>query len=223
MTKVFFKKRGEKILKNSSTFDPKIEAFLSEKNKNTDQLLVKALRKGDFKAFETLFFKYNKKLYYFAKGHLGSREDAEGLVQEVFIKIWEKREDLNEYLSFNSYIFTITFKAILKHFRTKSREKKYMDQFFSDFIDESNETSVEVEYNNLLELANKAIEKLPEKRKLVYILSRKKGFTNQEIAEQLNISKRTVETHLQHALKFLREKLDKNSLFFLLFFYLFIR
>ncbi len=98
-----------------------------------------------------------------------------------------------------------------------------MDQFFSDFIDESNETSVEVEYNNLLELANKAIEKLPEKRKLVYILSRKKGFTNQEIAEQLNISKRTVETHLQHALKFLREKLDKNSLFFLLFFYLFIR
>ncbi len=194
---------------------------MSEKNKNTDHLLVRALRKGDFKAFEDLFFKYNKKLYYFAKGHLGSSEDAEGLVQEVFIKIWEKREDLNEYLSFNSYIFTITFKAILKHFRTKSREKKYMDQFFSDFIDASNETSNEVEYNNLVELANNAIEKLPEKRKLVYKLSRNKGFTNQEIAEQLNISKRTVETHLQHALKFLRETLDNNFLL-LLFLYLFI-
>ena len=105
---------------------------MPEKNKNTDQLLVKALRKGDFKAFEALFFKYNKNLYYFAKGHLGSSEDAEGLVQEVFIKIWEKREDLKEYLSFNSYIFTITFKAILKYL--SEAEKRGAPQFDEHFL-----------------------------------------------------------------------------------------
>lgn len=196
---------------------------MPEKNIHIDQPLVKALKKGDLNAFEELFFKYNKKLYYFAKGYLGSNEDAEGLVQEVFIKIWEKREDIKEYLSFNSYIFTITYKAILKHFRTKSREKKYLDQFLSDFRDESNETSIRVEYNNLLELANIAIEKLPAKRKLVYKLSRMEGLTNQEISQQLQISKRTVETHIQHALKFLRETINKDSLSVLLFFCLFIR
>ena len=193
-----------------------------EKNKNIDQKLLKSLKKGDLKAFDQLFLKYNKKLYYFVKGYLESNEDAEGLVQEVFVKIWEKREDLKEYLSFNSYIFTITYKAILKHFRSKSREKKHMDQFLSDFINESNETSGEVEYNNLLELANKAIEKLPEKRKLVFKLSRNEGLTNLEIAKQLHISKRTVENHIQQALKFLREQLGKETLLTLLFFSFFI-
>jgi len=195
---------------------------LLEKNKNIDQKLLKSLKKGDLKAFDQLFLKYNKKLYYFVKGYLESNEDAEGLVQEVFVKIWEKREDLKEYLSFNSYIFTITYKAILKHFRSKSREKKHMDQFLSDFINESNETSGEVEYNNLLELANKAIEKLPEKRKLVFKLSRNEGLTNLEIAKQLHISKRTVENHIQQALKFLREQLGKETLLTLLFFSFFI-
>lgn len=185
-------------------------------------MLVKSLQKGDLKAFDELFLKYNKKLYYFAKGYLGSNEDTEGLVQEVFIKIWERREDLKEYLSFNSYIFTITYRAILKHFRNKSREKKHMDQFLSDFIDKNNETSAEVEYNDLLKLANKAIEKLPEKRKLVFKLSRNEGLTNLEIAKQLHISKRTVENHIQQALKFLREQLGKETLFTILFYFLFI-
>ena len=193
-----------------------------EKQINMDTQLVRALKKGDLNAFDQLFVKYNKKLYYFAKGYLGSAEDAEGLVQEVFIKIWEKREDLKEYLSFNSYIFTITYKAILKYFRSKSREKKYMDQFLSGFIDENNETSGEIEYNNLLELANNAIEKLPEKRKLVFKLSRHEGFTNLEISKQLRISKRTVENHIQQALKFLREQLGKETLLTILFFALFV-
>jgi len=194
-----------------------------EKRDNIDTQLVQALKKGDLNAFDQLFTKYNKKLYYFAKGYLGSVEDAEGIVQEVFIKIWEKREDLKEYLSFNSYIFTITYKAILKHFRSKSRAKKYMDQFLFGFIDENNETSEEIEYNNLLELANIAIEKLPEKRKLVFKLSRKEGFTNLEISKQLRISKRTVENHIQQALKFLREQFGKETLLTILFFALFIQ
>ena len=184
---------------------------MKEKQRNIDAQLVRALKKGDLYAFDQLFEKYNKKLYYFAKGYLGSNEDAEGLVQEVFIKIWESRKELKEYLSFNGFLFTITYNAILKHFRKKSREKKHLDKFLTDFIDETNGTSAEVEYNNLLELANNAIETLPEKRKRVFKLSRHEGLTNLEIARQLRISKRTVENHIQQVLKFLREQLGKET------------
>ena len=81
---------------------------MSEEFSNTDQKLVESLKKGDWFAFDQLFAKYSKKLYYFAKNYLDSKEDAEGLVQEVFLKIWEKRKELKEHLSFNAYIYTIT-------------------------------------------------------------------------------------------------------------------
>ncbi|MEN8228870.1 MAG: sigma factor [Bacteroidota bacterium] len=64
-----------------------------KENRNTDQQLVKSLKKGDLFAFDQLFTKYSKKLYNFAKGYLDSKEDAEGLVQDVFLKIWEKRKN----------------------------------------------------------------------------------------------------------------------------------
>ncbi len=81
---------------------------------------------------------------------------------------------------------------------------------------------MDIEYNNLRELANKAIEKLPEKRKMVFLLSRQEGFTNEEIANRLRISKNTVENQMTQALKFLKEQLGKETVFSILFYYLFI-
>ncbi len=195
---------------------------MSEEFSNTDQKLVESLKKGDWFAFDQLFAKYSKKLYYFAKNYLDSKEDAEGLVQEVFLKIWEKRKELKEHLSFNAYIYTITYNAIRKHFRKKTREKKYLDSYLENFDETHNNTAMDIEYNNLRELANKAIEKLPEKRKMVFLLSRQEGFTNEEIANRLRISKNTVENQMTQALKFLKEQLGKETVFSILFYYLFI-
>ncbi len=101
-------------------------------NDNTEYQLVKALKKGDLHAFDQLFIKYSKKLYYFAYSHLSSREEAEELVQEVFLKIWENRRGLKEDLSFNAYLFTVSLNAIRKHFRKELREKKYMNRFIEN-------------------------------------------------------------------------------------------
>ena len=195
---------------------------MSKKNRNTDRQLVESLKKGDLFAFDQLFSKYSKKLYYFANGYLGSKEDTEGLVQEVFLKIWEKKKELKEHLSFNAFLYTITFNAIRKYFRKKAREKKYLDNYLENFDDTDNETVMDIEYNNLRELADKAIEKLPEKRKMIFLLSRHEGFTNEEIANRLQISKKTVENQMTQALKFLREQLGKETMLSILFYYLFI-
>jgi RNA polymerase sigma-70 factor (ECF subfamily) len=193
-----------------------------EQEKNTDYKLVKSLKKGDLFAFDQLFSKYSKKLYYFAKGYLGSKEDAEGLVQEVFLLVWNKRKELKEHLSFNAFLYTVTYNAIRKYFRKKARAKKYLDNFLEDYDGKHNKTIADIEYNNLQELANKAIEKLPEKRKLIFKLSRHEGLSNMEIAKRLDISKKTVENQIHSALKFLREQFGKETLFTLLFYYLFI-
>jgi len=193
-----------------------------DQKRNADYELVKSLKRGDLFAFDKLFSKYSKKLYYFAKGYLGSKEDAEGLVQEVFLMVWNKRKELKEHLSFNAFLYTVTYNAIRKYFRKKAREKKYLDRFLVDYDGKYNKTVTDIEYNNLLELANEAIEKLPEKRKLIFQLSRHKGLSNIEIAKRLDISKKTVENQIYSALKFLREQFGKETLFTLLFYYLFI-
>ncbi|MBA7591181.1 ECF RNA polymerase sigma factor SigW [subsurface metagenome] len=193
-----------------------------DQEKNADYKLVKSLKKGDLFAFDQLFSKYSKKLYYFAKGYLGSKEDAEELVQEVFLMVWNKRIELKEHLSFNAFLYTVTYNAIRKYFRKKAREKKYLDKFLEDYDGKHNKTVLDIEYNNLLELANKAIEKLPEKRKLIFQLSRHKGLSNMEIAKRLDISKKTVENQIHSVLKFLREQFGKETFLTILFYYLFI-
>ena len=87
-------------------------------NHNESQL-VKSLSKGEIFAFNALYHEYSNRLYRFALGYLKSEEEAEELVQEVFFKIWEKRKELKEDLSFKSFLFTLAFNLIRKHFRTK--------------------------------------------------------------------------------------------------------
>ncbi len=193
-----------------------------DQKKNTDYELVKSLKKGDLFAFDKLYSKYSKKLYYFTKGYLGSKEDAEGLVQQVFLLIWNKRKELKEDLSFNAFIFTVTYNAIRKYFRKKAREKKYLDKFLEDYDGQYNKMFADIEYHNLQELAKIEIEKLPEKRKLIFELSRNEGLTNIEISKRLDISKKTVENQIYSALKFLREQFEKETILTLLLYWLFI-
>jgi RNA polymerase sigma-70 factor (ECF subfamily) len=190
-------------------------------NRN-ERELVNELIRGELPAFDALFEKYYKKLYYFALGYLRSEEDAEDLIQEVFVKIWETRKDIKEYLSFNSFLYTITYHAVLKHFRKKGREKKYVDRYAAGLKEYIDITTAEVEYSNTLERVNIFVEQLPEKRKQIFIMSRYEGFDNTEIAKKLNISKKTVENQIYQALKFLRTQLNKESLMIGIVFYLFL-
>jgi RNA polymerase sigma-70 factor (family 1) len=193
---------------------------MSDRITKDESVLVQGLASGNILAFNTLYKSYSSRLYRFALGYLKSEDEAEELVQEVFTIIWEKRKELKEELSFKSFLFTISFNIIRKHFRAKSYLSEYLT---SGSFDETDvRTSQKIVYDSLYQYINELVNQLPMRRKEVFVKSRFEGLSIKEIAEELNISHKTVENQLSDALKFIRVNLNKENLPALLFFILFI-
>ena len=187
--------------------------------KPTTYDLVKKLKRGDISSFDELYTLYYKKIYLFARGILKSHEDAESIVQEVFIKIWEKHKELDETQRFESFIFTITYNTSISLIRKKLSEKNFLDEWYRRIENEMQVVS-DVDYNDLNDRAKELIQQLPPRRRQVFLLSREEGLTYSEISRRLGISVNTVENHIAASLKFLRQHLDDSlvaGLFFLLF------
>jgi RNA polymerase sigma-70 factor (ECF subfamily) len=180
--------------------------------------LITALQKGDIFAFNQLYNLYSQKVYNFTLKHIHDEADIEDLIQEVFITIWNRREDLNEDGSFNGYLFTITLNSIRKYYRKKIRNRQLAKNWSSSQAQISDITSDTINYDDINEIAEQIINKLPPKRKEVFILSRGKGLRNDEIAKIMHISKKTVENHLNLALKELRSHLVREAFILTLYF-----
>ncbi|MQY78730.1 MAG: RNA polymerase sigma-70 factor [Bacteroidetes bacterium] len=194
---------------------------LSEKNKNTDQKLVKTLKKGDVFAFNELFHKYSQKVYNFSIKHLENEEDVKDLVQEIFMKIWDKRKEIDANKSFNGFLFTITLNLIRNYFRKKVKDRKLVNKWLEETEPYSDSTKLSIEFRSLEKVVNTIVEQLPPKRRMVFRLSRNEGISNDDIARRMNIQKKTVENHLNLALRYLRERLQEQSFLVILFFVLF--
>jgi RNA polymerase sigma-70 factor, ECF subfamily len=188
-----------------------------------DKLIINNLKLGDVLSFDNIFKKYNKKVYYFALSYLKNKEEAEDIVQEVFMNLWKHRDQINEYYVFSSYLFKITFNATCKRFRKQVADKKQLEVVFQNSIIEDNSTNLDIEYNNLIETTNLIIEKLPSRQKEIFLKSIKEQLTNEQIAHHLNISKKTVQNYLTIAKTTLRKSLSDGGIMSVLFFYLFLK
>jgi RNA polymerase sigma factor, sigma-70 family/RNA polymerase sigma-70 factor, Bacteroides expansion family 1 len=188
-----------------------------------DKLIIKNLKEGDVLSFDSIFKKYHKKVYYFAISYLKNKEEAEDVVQEVFMNLWKCRDQINEYYVFSKYLFKITYNATCKKFRKQASDKKQMEEALQNILIEDNSTNLEIEYNNLLETANMLIDKLPSRQKNIFLLSINEQLTNEQIAQQLNISKKTVENYLAMAKTSLRKSFSDGRILSVLFFWLFFK
>lgn len=176
-----------------------------------EKRIIAQIKRGNLSAFDELYAQYSKRLYAFIYGYLKSHENTEEIIQDIFIKIWENRNKLKEDLSFNSYIFTIAKNNIFNCFRKRANEESYKKHlmYTQDLV--HTKTEDDLVYADLEKLANLAIEQLPPKRKQIFILSRRKGMTYQEIADHLAISTSTVEIQMSKALKYLKEHLSYHN------------
>ena len=154
--------------------------------------------------------------------YLKQEEDAEGIVQEVFIKIWQSRKKIDVFSSFESFLFTIAYNATMSLLRKRISETKSRVYLKSlQQIDSVEQIIDEIQYKELNQKVQTLLNQLTPRQKEIYLLSREEGLTHEEIARKLNISESTVNNHLVTALKYLKlhlgSRLVVNALFFCLF------
>ncbi len=188
----------------------------------SDIELIAKLQKGDLEAFDLIFEKYGDRVYGFALKYLKSKEEAEGVVQDVFLKIWENKKTLKKESSLKPYLFTIAYHNMCGLFRKKQIHIKYRGEVES-IEHRSINLEEQLEYKSTLERVDQLIEQLPEKLKIVFIKSRKEGKSTKEIADEMSLAPGTIDNRISAALKFLRKNLPDNSFAILLFFYIFIQ
>jgi RNA polymerase sigma-70 factor (ECF subfamily) len=173
-------------------------------NPMDDYLYVEKLAQDDHESFRWLFMRYFPKLKIFIAGFVKSEAIAEELSQDLFVKIWEKRKTLTAVQSFNAYIYRMAKNTVLNYFQHKYVKEKYIEQLSSDSAMPADELFQAKETELLIQLT---VSKMPTQRRKIFELSRKSQLKNEEIAQKLHLSKKTVENHLNLALKELRKSL----------------
>lgn len=174
-----------------------------------ERQLLGALKRGDKQAFDAIFKQYASKLYYFSFELTRSEAEAEEIVQETFLKIWENRKAIDPERHFNSYLITIAKNKIYNSFRRKVVERKYW-QANGIPAEVSSDVNAEQELylEDLRRLLLEGIERLsPQQQEILVLKSR--GFNNGEIAEKLGVNKKTVENHVFKAYRQLRNDLSE--------------
>jgi len=169
---------------------------------------LRLIKEDDSQAFDALFWQYSSLVYRFAYGYLKSQSEAEDIVQQCFLKMWEKRHQLREDVPLKSYLFTTAHHAILNQLRHSQYQRIYQEYLLRAG---TKVTGNEVEFSELETLYLAALDQLPPKRRQIFELSRQQGLSYPEIAQELNISVKTVEAQMTQALKFLREYFQQNG------------
>jgi len=176
---------------------------------------LEGIRKGDEEMFEKVFHGYFERICCFARDYVVDREVAREIAQEAFIKLWEIRATLEDGTDIPALLFTIARNNALNHLkhviiREKYRnysERKYVESQLN-LIALSDLQVDQIFGSDMQKLIYQAIEDLPERCKEVFMMSRNYEMSYKEIAQQLNISERTVENHIAEALKRLRAKIN---------------
>ncbi|MDZ7899311.1 MAG: RNA polymerase sigma-70 factor [Arcicella sp.] len=173
-----------------------------------DSEILLAIRQGNERVFETVFRKHYQSLCNYANGILKDLDDAEEVVQAIFVKFWEQREAIEINVSLKSYLYKAVHNTCLnrlKHLKIQDVHKQYVGNFFEDNHDSATDLMDKVELETRIA---DALEKLPEQCRLIFKMSRFEELKYQEIADRLGLSIKTIENQIGKALKIMRTELS---------------
>jgi RNA polymerase sigma-70 factor (ECF subfamily) len=193
------------------------------KSEPEDINLLRNIKQGDSHSFELLFRRLYPKLCAYAQKFLHDTNDSKEVVQELFLNIWKNRDRIDEGQSLTSYLFISTKNRCLNLLETKKNRSKHAELLWYLYVQESTENNnafQQLVVNDLEKNLNIAVEHLPKECKKIFELSRYEGLKYQEIAQQLNISIKTVETQMSRALTKLRLEMKEHLTMLLILFIL---
>ena len=177
----------------------------------TDTELAILLTLNDEAAFSELYVRYKDKLYYFCLHLLKSKEEANDIVQEIFIRIWESRNFINPDLSFSSFLYTMARNRILNYFRDIDIDEKVKEILATQKVTEEEAIDSKIIYTEYQVILQNAISQLPPQRRKIFNMSRIESMSHKEIAAELGISVNTVQEHISEALKFIKAYFSNHA------------
>lgn len=167
-----------------------------------DSQLVELLRKNDARAFQEIYFRHWRKLLLIAREKLPLTENAEDLIQDLFVRLWEQRYELS-ISNLSAYLFTSLRNTIINKYRSRLIHEKFAEHFQAVTSWDQN-TEEEIALNDLMKSLEREMEELPEKTREIFRLSRIEHKSVKEISLKLQIPERTIEHHLTLAVRKLR-------------------
>lgn len=180
-------------------------------NTNTDKELLQQVAHGDKNAFLRLFDLYKLRLFSFVLQMTHSRVDAEEIVQDVFTKLWESRDRLAGVEYPGKYIYTIARNKTLNHLTRLARDRRLLHQLWVNISQHDNATQEILQAQESQQLISKAVSLLSPQRQTIFQLSREQGYSHEEIAARLGLSKSRVKNILVEILKHLKDYLARYS------------
>ncbi|MDR6785406.1 RNA polymerase sigma factor [Pedobacter africanus] len=163
---------------------------------------ILSIKNGNVKTFEQAYHQWSDQIYAFIFRQCRSEEIADEVLQQVFVRLWEKRAGLSEEYPLHVLLFRMSRTIFIDELRKAARTRRCLDELqqkkVRDFMEDN------FENRETLQLLSKAIENMPPIRKQVFLMSRTEHLSHQQIAEKLGISSKTVENHIGLALKYLR-------------------
>jgi RNA polymerase sigma-70 factor (family 1) len=164
--------------------------------------------------FEELFRKHECRLYNLAQQLTKSEQYAKDVIQEVFIKLWERRHELDRIDNIEAWLYRMTENKVIDFLRKAAADGRLKEAVWKNFPLQQESHEVLIETKEYHQIIRKAIDSLPTQRKLIYQLNRERGLNYQEIAQTLQISKHTVKNQLSTALQSIRRFLAGTSRIF---------
>lgn len=181
------------------------------KTNSQDYELLQQLIEGDAQAFKDIYELYQDKIFAFAYKLTKQKDVADDMVQEIFIKLWEKRDQVKVELNFGAYLKKMTQNHIFNYLKKTSLDRKLQQTLKQKLEALQNSNADELMEKELQKVYSEAIETLSPQKKLIYNLSRTGDLSYEEIATQLRISRNTVRNQMVDAIRTIREYVTRNT------------
>lgn len=178
-------------------------------NKYSDHELSILIKQGDESAYLQLYDKYKVILHKHAYSKLGNLDDADDVIQDLFIHLWEKRGAIEFTSNVSGYLYTAVRNRVFNHFQLKKRQAVYLDSLVGFMQSGDNLTDKALREKELVTLIEQEVNALPPRMREVFNLSRIEGRSHKEISTQLGTSEQTVSKQITNVLKILRNKLQQ--------------